>query len=221
MTNSDEPEHQPNRPEPPAPEQVIQGRARLYRSEEDRILGGVAAGLAEHFDTDPVIVRLLWVLTVLFAGIGALAYLVLWIVLPPYSRIYENSDGAPADPPVRRARKPRSRLRTDLVFGAILILLGGLLLIGNIGVGPGWDLFGRLWPLLLIAPAAVIVTPRGGRLPSTGVLLVGGVLLTVGLISLMGSLNIWWGYSAWGRLWPLVLLAIGAAFVFPRLDRGG
>jgi hypothetical protein len=112
-------------------------------------------------------------------------------------------------------------LRTDLVIGGILIVLGVLLLIGNINVGPGWKIFGRLWPLLLIAPAAAMIAPRRGRWPPTGVLLVGGVILTVSAISLIGSLNIWWGYGAWGRLWPLILIVIGAAFIIPRLRRDG
>lgn len=201
--------------------EVAGGLLRLYRSEEERILGGVAGGLADYFDADPVIVRLLWVVTVLLGGTGVLAYLVLWIVLPPYSRIYGEHDPAdgPVGHPVRQAGTQRMPVRTDLIFGGILVVLGGLMLIGNMNFGPGWNIFGRLWPLLLIAPAAAMVAPRGGRWGSTGVLLVGGVVLVVGMISLIGSLNVWLGYGAWGRLWPLVLVAIGTAFVLPRMDR--
>jgi len=39
--------------------------------------------LAEYFDLDPTLVRIVWLLLVLFAGTGILAYLILWIALPP------------------------------------------------------------------------------------------------------------------------------------------
>ncbi|HKV23703.1 MAG TPA: PspC domain-containing protein [Candidatus Acidoferrum sp.] len=55
---------------------------RLMRSSTDKKLGGVCAGLADYFDADPTIIRLLWLLLVLCAGTGVLAYVILWIVLP-------------------------------------------------------------------------------------------------------------------------------------------
>ena len=58
------------------------GRKRLVRSTNDRKVAGVCAGLADYFDLDPTIIRVLWVLAVFFAGTGLLAYIVLWIALP-------------------------------------------------------------------------------------------------------------------------------------------
>ena len=55
---------------------------RLARSPDDRKIAGVAAGVARYFGLDPDLVRVLWVLSVLFAGVGTLLYLVLWVVLP-------------------------------------------------------------------------------------------------------------------------------------------
>ena len=55
---------------------------RLYRSNKDKILGGVCGGLAEYFDVDPVIVRLIWVLAALMGGAGILAYIIAWIIIP-------------------------------------------------------------------------------------------------------------------------------------------
>ncbi len=52
------------------------------RSSRDKKLGGVCAGLAEYFDIDPTIVRVVWLLAFLCAGAGGLVYIVLWIVLP-------------------------------------------------------------------------------------------------------------------------------------------
>jgi phage shock protein C len=55
---------------------------RLYRSRESKVLAGVCGGIAEYFGIDPVVVRLLWVLLVLIAGTGILAYLIAWLIIP-------------------------------------------------------------------------------------------------------------------------------------------
>ena len=55
---------------------------RLMRSSTDKKIAGVCAGLADYFDVDPTIIRVVWLLLFLCAGTGLLAYIVLWIVLP-------------------------------------------------------------------------------------------------------------------------------------------
>jgi len=55
---------------------------RLYRSAKSKLLGGVCGGIAEYFNVDPVIIRLLWVLFVLAYGIGILFYIIAWIIIP-------------------------------------------------------------------------------------------------------------------------------------------
>lgn len=55
---------------------------KLMRSSTDKKIAGVCAGLAEYFDLDPTIIRLVWVLAFFFGGAGGLVYLILWIVLP-------------------------------------------------------------------------------------------------------------------------------------------
>src|ERR1700726_595027 len=57
-------------------------KKRLVRSTNDKKIAGVAAGLADYFDLDPTIIRLVWLLAALFAGTGVLAYIILWIALP-------------------------------------------------------------------------------------------------------------------------------------------
>jgi phage shock protein C len=49
----------------------------------DRVIAGVCGGLAHHFDVDPVIIRLAFVVAGIAGGAGILAYVVLWIVMPP------------------------------------------------------------------------------------------------------------------------------------------
>ncbi|MBS1590256.1 MAG: PspC domain-containing protein [Bacteroidetes bacterium] len=58
------------------------GQHRLYRNPNDKMLGGVCSGIANYFDIDPVIVRLIMVVLFLTAGIGFLAYIISWIVIP-------------------------------------------------------------------------------------------------------------------------------------------
>lgn len=55
---------------------------RLYRSGKDKILGGVCGGIAEYFNIDPTIVRLIWVFFALAYGTGILAYLIGWLIIP-------------------------------------------------------------------------------------------------------------------------------------------
>lgn len=70
------------------------GPRRLYRSADDRILAGVAGGLAAYFDIDPVIVRIVWFLSVFFTGsLTFWVYLIMIVVVPP-----EPVDWAPQAP---------------------------------------------------------------------------------------------------------------------------
>lgn len=57
-------------------------RKVLYRSEKDRKIAGVCGGLGEYFNIDPVIPRVLFLLTVFGAGSGALLYVIMWLVVP-------------------------------------------------------------------------------------------------------------------------------------------
>jgi phage shock protein PspC (stress-responsive transcriptional regulator) len=58
-------------------------RKRLVRSINDKKIAGVAAGLADYFELDPTIIRVVWLLAFLCGGAGLLAYIILWIALPP------------------------------------------------------------------------------------------------------------------------------------------
>lgn len=57
-------------------------RKRLMRSSTDKKIAGVCAGLADYFDIDPVIVRVIWLVLLFCACSGLLAYIILWIVVP-------------------------------------------------------------------------------------------------------------------------------------------
>ena len=115
---------------------------RLHRSAEDRVLGGVCAGLAEQVGVDPTIVRIVWALLILPTGFIALAvYIVMWLVVPegPYTRAMGIAAPAP---------RPRTGARaTPLIVGGALIVLGVWFLLR--------DLFpvldpGRFWPIAVV-----------------------------------------------------------------------
>ena len=55
---------------------------RLYKSRSEKKLAGVCGGIAEYFDTDPTLIRLLWVIFSLAGGCGILAYIIAAIIMP-------------------------------------------------------------------------------------------------------------------------------------------
>ncbi len=55
---------------------------RLYRSGKDKIIAGVCGGIAEYFNIDPVIVRILLILSIFLWGFGILFYLIACIIIP-------------------------------------------------------------------------------------------------------------------------------------------
>ena len=143
---------------------------KLYRSTSDKMLGGVAGGLAEYFDIDPTIVRVLFIVVTLFGGGGILAYVILWIVVPqkPYQipPMYNrgsdtqaenknnlNSDSNSQDSPkgsfqMNSAALPAEKPTKSIWLAVILIALGSLLLADNFF--PRFD-FADYWPAILIA----------------------------------------------------------------------
>ena len=54
---------------------------RLVRNVQDKKIGGVCAGLADYFNMDPMLVRVLWILFTLAGGSGILAYAILYFIL--------------------------------------------------------------------------------------------------------------------------------------------
>jgi len=56
---------------------------RLYRPKTERLLGGVCSGIGYYFDIDPNLIRIVWVvLTLLSIGVGVIAYLIAWLLIP-------------------------------------------------------------------------------------------------------------------------------------------
>ena len=68
----------------------------IRRKTDDKIIGGVCSGIADYYDIDPVIVRLIAAAGFLMFGVGPLVYLLLWIILPVSevsSRVIGSTEG--------------------------------------------------------------------------------------------------------------------------------
>jgi phage shock protein PspC (stress-responsive transcriptional regulator) len=147
----------------------------LYRSRTDRMIGGVASGLAKYFNIDPTIIRVLFVLTVLLGGGGILAYIILWIIVPEEPIVFNMPGGfdssvsqssaqqnfsqgsseqdtvnnsATTNSPDFSTFNPQVKSESKTyIFGIILIIFGLLILLNNFI--PRFDLL-NFWPLILI-----------------------------------------------------------------------
>jgi len=161
---------------------------KLYRDEYHKKIAGVCAGLAEYFNIDVAIVRVIFVLALIFHGGGLLIYIIFWIVLPkkpllinpnvdyrvppqnmadsgtqftgtPYTNApFPNQpfqSQTSADQPYPMQPRNSTSL-VAIVFGVVLIMIGGTILLDNFDILPDWD-FERLWPVILIVVGCAIM----------------------------------------------------------------
>jgi phage shock protein C len=59
---------------------------KLYRSQTQRMIAGVCGGLAEYFNVDATLMRVLFLLLAVFGGSGIVIYIVMWIIVPDASK---------------------------------------------------------------------------------------------------------------------------------------
>lgn len=135
----------------------------LKRSKRYRLFGGVAGGLAEYFDIDPVIIRLLFILTFFWGGTSLLVYLILWLVLPEdkslpsaESEKVTATGGPPDEGEPNRTGEDNSgwNEKGGFAAGIVLIFLGVLFLMERFI--PEFY-FREYWPLLLVIIGIVLV----------------------------------------------------------------
>lgn len=118
-------------PTTPAPA-VRQAPRRFLRSRDDRIIAGVGGGLGRYFDIDPVIIRIAFAVSVLFGGLGILAYLALALFVPS-----DDGTGQPVEG--GRGREIARILGIVAIAIAVLsvfgILVAGAALVTGLGFG--------------------------------------------------------------------------------------
>ena len=134
--------------------------AKLFRSENDRVIAGVCTGLGEFFQIDATIIRLIFIIVTLFGGGGVLLYLILWLIIPSQGSnseitreniekgVIEIKDKAKD---LTHSMKLNSKnLNTRQFLGIIILAFGAILLLDNFGIVN----IARLWRFI---PALVII----------------------------------------------------------------
>jgi signal transduction histidine kinase len=179
------------------------GRRRAYRLPGDGLLGGVAAGLAEHLRLPVMWVRVGFLLTAALSGFGAVLYAGLWMVLPEAPRFDDSAPGLAAA--TRQGRRPRRRRS--------LADYGGLVAVGAIAAGVlllVTTVTGRalvVWPLLLGVAGVAVLWRQADRAQQER--WTAGTVLSP-LQALLGT----GGWSAWARLGAGGLLLVAAITTF-------
>jgi phage shock protein PspC (stress-responsive transcriptional regulator) len=145
-------------------------KTKLYRSQTDRMLGGVCGGLSKYFDIDLTVVRLFFVVLTLLGGFGPLVYFILWIVIPPEGHVHV--EGKPEVLDGEEIKERAEMVRDDFVsavqepnknttrfVGIALILAGGFFLIRQLDFSwLRWLDNGVLWAaLILLAGIALLI----------------------------------------------------------------
>ena len=147
---------------------------RLYRSQSDAMLGGVCGGLGDYFDIDANLIRLVFIVLSAVGGTGVVTYLALWLIVPQEGERAERKLGETiqegADEIAEKARSIGREVRSaagkgqhevGLIFGALLVIVGIVFLLRNLGVfWMRWIGFDVPWPILIIAAGVVLFWRR-------------------------------------------------------------
>lgn len=188
---------------------------RLFRDTDNAMIAGVAAGLARYFGIDPVIVRLLFIVSIFFGGAGVLAYIILWLLVPEAKttseRLSMQGKAATIDnlkQVVERADLPGAARRGSSAAARIITVVGRvvLLIIGlPLAVGSGIALLGTMAMSAYFLMdgfkiASHVVAPIGSREVAGFVAGVVAVLCVLLFMMLVGIAMVRrrWQLPAWG-----------------------
>lgn len=129
---------------------------RIYRSRRERMIGGVAGGIAEYFEIDPVIVRFAFIALTLFNGVGLILYIVGMVIIPDQAmRVDLKSESSiPYTAEVPQQRKEKF----SMILGVILIVAG--ILFGLDNFVPHFDIEDSFPLILVLLGVWIIVSGR-------------------------------------------------------------
>lgn len=134
---------------------------KLYKSQRDRMIGGVCGGISEYLDIDSTIVRIVFVVMALFGGSGIIIYIAGLLIFP------DNGDVLTKEAKVEKKS-------TAGFWGALLIILGILFLISDFGfrgINHYWmwhGFRGMFIPIIIIALGAWFLLKPSGEKDKTG-----------------------------------------------------
>ena len=124
---------------------------RFYRDSKNKVLGGVCSGLANYFNLDVALLRVLFVVALLFASFGFWLYIILWAVIPIDG---QQTETELRSEPVSEVVPAAATKSTSLIAGIAVMLIGVIFLINNfIPISWVW----KLWPLILVAIGVVMI----------------------------------------------------------------
>ena len=141
---------------------------KLYRNEDEAILTGVCSGLADYFDIDITLMRVIFVLLTIGGGSGLLIYIILWIVTPVRKEIeiidrennakeFVNDVGKKTKNMAKEIKKEIrvSKTKSGSFLGIALMVVGVLILLEKlIPIVIRWD---YVWPVLLVVLGAYLI----------------------------------------------------------------
>jgi phage shock protein C len=133
----------------------MQVNRRLYRCRTDRRLAGVAGGVAEFFDLDPTLVRVLWFLSIFLGGLGVLLYIGMAIIVPLEPLSAEDAAKAATVEAEGHRHATSGGGRWTTAVGIVLILFGCLAFVDRFL--PALDVEHLVVPLGAIAIGALLV----------------------------------------------------------------
>jgi phage shock protein C len=129
---------------------------RLYRCRHDRKIAGVAAGVAEYFELDPTLVRIVWFASIFFGLVTLVLYIGLAFIMPLEPMTAEDEAAhaaAPAASGHQHATRGPGRVTTFI--GIVLVLFGSLALVD--AVLPSLVSWRYLWPLFIALIGGVLI----------------------------------------------------------------
>ncbi len=122
------------------------GIKKLYKSRTERMIDGVCGGVAKYFNLDPTLVRIAWVLLTFLGGSGIILYIVAMIVMPKEPYIIPDYSSESTRTGAQEAKTDQSQ-KNSLFWGILLIVVGGLLFLHNMGVSIWHQWWSMDWDL--------------------------------------------------------------------------